>query len=126
MWRNFDENMMYAMDHKKSILTHMVEIKNQLDRGELSEPDLVNREDTLVIFTHSSMIEGRVILFQNNETNTFLEYGLEALEEEIEQLPDDMNALNIAAPIHIIDAQITPLSNPEILTVLSEMVLYSD
>ncbi|MYL32615.1 hypothetical protein GLW08_16875 [Pontibacillus yanchengensis] len=114
------------MDHKKSILTHMVEIKNQLDRGELSEPDLVNREDTLVIFTHSSMIEGRVILFQNNETNTFLEYGLEALEEEIEQLPDDMNALNIAAPIHIIDAQITPLSNPEILTVLSEMVLYSD
>lgn len=115
-----------AMDHKKALTTHMVELKKKLDNGELTEQEVLNKRGKLVIFTQSTMIEGQVNLFdQESKKPTFFEYGLEDLEGGLDDLPPEMTAFNVSGPIHIKHAIIKSLTNGE-TTMLDEMILFSD
>ncbi len=121
------KDMNKAMDYKKAIITHLVDLKNQIEKGIINDLDILNRDFDLIIHTHNSIIKGTVNLFESEEEKrTFLDYGLNELGKELEELPGDMTAFNVTGPIHIKGVKITTLSNPERETLVDEMIVFSD
>ncbi|UFT98403.1 hypothetical protein KO561_14505 [Radiobacillus kanasensis] len=116
-----------AMDYKKAMITHLFDLKKQLDLGENPIQDIVNQVGKLVIHTHSATIEGDINLFDSEEDEkTFIDFGLDDFGKEMKGLPSEFIASNITGPIHIKDAIIKPLSNPEKIQKVSEMLVFSD
>ncbi len=121
------ENLNLAMDYKKAIVTHLADLKKQLDEGHLSEKEISNRIGKLHIHTHTSMIEGEVNFFDGDERiRSFFEYGLDQFEEELIGLTPDMLASNVTGPIHIKKVRLRSLANPATVVEMDEMIVFSD
>ncbi|WP_226673742.1 hypothetical protein [Rossellomorea aquimaris] len=116
-----------SMDYKKALITHLVDQKQQLDEGLIPEESIVLKQCSLQILTQTALIEGEVNLFDGDEEmQTFLEYGLDRFGEELLELPPEMRAANVTAPIHIKNVRFRSLAAPESIMEMHEMIVFSD
>ncbi|MCA1058850.1 hypothetical protein LCL96_07885 [Rossellomorea aquimaris] len=121
------ETIQNAMDYKKAVITHLFDLKQQIEKGEDSDGVISSPKCTIQVLTQSAMIEGEINLFENEEQKkTFMEYGLGRFEEELNELPPELVASNVTAPIHMKDVRLKSLSAPESITEMDEMIVFSD
>lgn len=120
-----------AYDHKKAILTVFQALIEEIREGAV-EDAWIDPKKRMKLLTQNAIIEATInIDFETDydegtKNINIYKHGLSHLQQQLSNLPDDLEAINLSAPLHLQNAVLYPLSNPGIKHEIGEMFLFSD
>jgi hypothetical protein len=120
-----------AYDHKKAVLTVFQAMIKEIRDGAI-EDAWIDPKKRFKLLTQNAFIEATInIDFESDydedtQNINIYKHGLSYLDQQLSELPSDLEAINLAAPLHLQNVVLNPFSTPGIKHEIGEMYLFTD